>query len=231
MRQFRNQQTLAGSSAHSARHLTPAEPHPKGFGVKYGRFVASAEAGRVTAARELLDLVDGTAYLPESLRAAEIDIATDALEAAHNGHNNFYNEPAPARTLAALAGGEGHIPDAVLPKYISVVVKAYLGNGYGVSDVAVPYYERMIGAFDPRQAARALRVFTDPEVSSVLRSRSGERQWTALLDLLGPKLTLPANRALFDAVRAFAGPPHQLHADTNIRRLAGTRRNAAPKSP
>jgi hypothetical protein len=50
-----------------------------------------------------------------------------------------------ARTLAALAGGEGHIPDAVLPKYVSVVVKAYLGNGYGVSNAAVSYYERMIG--------------------------------------------------------------------------------------
>jgi hypothetical protein len=43
--------------------------------------------------------------------------------------------------------------------------------------------------------------------------------------------TLPADRALFDALRALAGTPHQLHADANIRRLAGTRRNAAPKSP
>jgi hypothetical protein len=201
-----------------------------GFGVKYGRFVANADTDRVTAARELLDLVDGAGYLPEPLRAAEIDIAIDALMVAHNGGNNFYNEPAPARTLATLVGGEGRIPDAVVPKYVRTVVKAYLGNGYGVSNAAVSYYETMIGAFDPRQAGRALRAFTDPEVYSVLRSTTGERQWKALLDLLEPKRTLPSDRALFDAVRAFTGSPHQLHADTNITRLAGTRRNAGTKS-
>jgi hypothetical protein len=54
----------------------------------------------------------------------------------------------------------------VLPKYVRVVVKAFLGNGYGVSGSALPYYEQMIAGFDPRQAARALRAFTDPEVSS-----------------------------------------------------------------
>jgi hypothetical protein len=47
--------------------------------------------------------------------------------------------------------------------------------------------------------------------------------------LLGPKLTLPADRALFEAVRMFPGSPSMLHADTNIKRLAGTRRNPPPR--
>jgi hypothetical protein len=197
------------------------------FGVRYGRFAAEADSDKATAARELIDLVDGTGYLPESIRVAEIDTAVDALRVAHNGLNNFYNEPAPARALAALAGGGGRIPDGVVPKYVRVVVKAFLGNGYGVSSAAVPYYEQMIAGFDPRQAARALRAFTDPEVYSVLRSKVGVRQWASLLTLLGPKLTLRADRALFEAVRTFSGPPEMLHADTNIRRLAGTRRTVA----
>jgi len=45
--------------------------------------------------------------------------------------------------------------------------------------------------------------------------------------MLKPKLTLPANRALFEAIQAFTGPPDMLHAESNIKRLAGTRRNAA----
>jgi hypothetical protein len=194
------------------------------FGVRYGRFVAEADNDKATAARELIDLVDGTGYLPESIRATEIDTALDALLTAHNGFNNFYNEPSPARALAALTGGGGRIPEGVLPKYVRVVVKAFLGNGYGVSGSALPYYEQMIAGFDPRQAARALSAFTDPTIYSVLRSTTGQRQWPALLTLLGPKLTLPADRALFEAVRAFTGPPAMLHADTNIKRLAGTRR-------
>ena len=201
-----------------------------GFGVRYGRFVAEADNDKSTAARELINLVDGTAYLPEPIRAAEIDIAIDALMTAHNSFNNFYNEPGPARTLAALAGSGGHIPEGVVPKYVRVVVKAFLGNGYGVSGSALPYYEQMIARFDPRQAARALRAFTDPTVYSVLRSTTGHRQWPALLTLLGSKLTLPADRALYEAVRAFPGPPDMLHLDTNITRLAGTRRNAPHQS-
>lgn len=200
------------------------------FGVRYGRFAAEADHGKATAARELIDLVDGTGYLPESIRAVEIDTAADTLRVAHNGFNNFYSEPAPARALAALAGGGGRIPDGVVPKYVRVVVKAFLGNGYGVSGSALPYYEQMIAGFDPRQAARALRAFTDSEVYSVLRSPTGQRQWPALLNLLGPKLTLPADRELFDAVRSFPGRLDMLHADSNIKRLAGTRRGPVRKS-
>lgn len=192
--------------------------------------MAEADNHKSTAARELIDLVDGTAYLPEPIRAAEIDIAIDALMTAHNGFNNFYNEPGPARTLAALAGSGGRIPEGVVPKYVMVVVKAFLGNGYGVSGSALPDYEQMIARFDPRQAARALRAFTDPTVYSVLRSTTGHRQWPVLLTSLGSKLTLPADRALYEAVRAFPGPPDMLHLDTNITRLAGTRRNAPHQS-
>jgi hypothetical protein len=66
------------------------------FGTRYGRFHASAEIGQASAAQELLDLVDGTGYMPEQIRAVKIDAAIDVLIAAHNGWDNFYNEPAPA---------------------------------------------------------------------------------------------------------------------------------------
>jgi hypothetical protein len=57
--------------------------------------------------------------------------------------------------------------------------------------------------------------------------RAANVSGTALFTLLEPKLTLPADRALFDAIRAFTGPPDRLHADTNIVRLAGTPRNTS----
>jgi len=105
-----------------------------------------------------------------------------------------------------------------------VIVKTYLGNGYGVSNAALPSYTSLLGALDPRQAGQALRAFTDPTISSLLWTQTGRRQWTALLDVLEPKLTLPADRALYDAVRAFTGTPDQLRADSNIARLVAPRR-------
>jgi hypothetical protein len=59
--------------------------------------------------------------------------------------------------------------------------------------------------------------------------------WAALLGLLEPKLTLPADRALYDAVRAFTGPPDRLDLDVEIARLAMprrlTRRSRAASQP
>jgi hypothetical protein len=190
------------------------------FGIRYGRFQASVEMGQATAARELLDLVDAAAYFPEPIRVVAIDAAIDTLMIAHNGIDNFYNEPAPARALESLVGPEGNIPEALSQKYVRAVVTPFLGNGYGVSRAAIPAYTRMIERFSPREAGRALRAFTDLRISSVLWSSTGRKQWAELLELLEPKLTRPRDRALYDAVRTFSGTPDRLAHDSSIARLA-----------
>ncbi|MFE0529823.1 hypothetical protein ACFW0V_19705 [Micromonospora parva] len=200
------------------------------FGTRYGRFQASAETGLATAARELLDLVDAAEYLPEPIRTVEIDKAIDALVAAHTGWDNFYNEVAPAKALEDLVG-KGSLPDGVRSKFVRAIVKAFLGNGYGVSGAAIPSYTRLIGSLDPRQAGQALRAFNDPEVSSVLWSSSGRRQWGSLLELLEPKLTRKSDRELYDAIRAFSGTPDQLHVDSGIKRLLAPRRLPSLRRP
>lgn len=81
------------------------------FGVKLARFRANGDTDRATRARELLDLVDGTAYLADSERLAELSQALDDLLTAHEGWNNFANEPAVASRLQALVGKHGQVPD------------------------------------------------------------------------------------------------------------------------
>lgn len=170
--------------------------------------------------------MDGAAYLPEQIRVVEIDAAIDALTTAHQGWDNFYNEIAPARALEALVGPQGSVPAPLSNKFVRIIVHTFLGNGSGVSNAALPSYTRMLEALTPNQAGRALRAFTDPSISSLLWTSIGRRQWTALLDVLEPKMTRPADRALYDEVRAFAGTPDQLHGDSRISRLAesGARR-------
>lgn len=199
------------------------------FGTRYGRFQASVETDLATAARELLDLVDGAEYLPERIRVVEIDAAIDALRAAHQGWDNFYNEVAPARALEALVGAQGNVPAALSNKFVRTVVKTFLGNGNGVSNAALPSYTLMPVALTPSQAGWALRAFTAPDISSLLWTSTGRRQWTSLLDVLEPKLTRSADRALYDAVRAFTGTPDKLRADSKIFRLAQPRGH--PRQP
>ena len=190
-----------------------------GFGVKYGRFRASADTAQAHAARELLDLVGGLAYIPEKDRAVEIDAAIDALLAAHHGWNNFHAEAAPARDLAALVGERADIPAAVEKKYLTALVEVFLGNAYGVSWAAEPTYLELLEKLGSSQAGLALRTFAEPTISNKLWTEIGQRQWTKLLGVLEPKLTRPVDRELMDAVNAFPGTPDQLRLDSSINQV------------
>ena len=190
------------------------------YGLRHARARASADTDVATAARELIDLVDGTAYLTEEVRAVEMDAALDTLMSAHSGMNNFYNEATPARNLSNLVGDHGSVPSVIQPKYISVLVEVFLGNGYGISWAADPTYRALIEKLDSKMAGRALRMFLQPEISSLLQTTSARQKWAELLDLLEPKLTSNTDRELLAAIRAFTGSPNKLRKDTKIRTLA-----------
>lgn len=190
------------------------------YGLRHARALASAETAFAAAARELLDLVNGTAYLTTEVRAVDMSEALDLLSSAHHGFDNFYNEPAPARRVLDLAGEQGDVPHSVRERYVHTVVDCFLGNGYGVSGAAVVSYEKMLARFSSTDAGIALRLFMDPVYSSLLASSVGRSQWALLLDALEPKLTRTTDRALMAAIRAFTGNPDQLRLDTNVKRLA-----------
>lgn len=191
-----------------------------GFGVRHARARASADTEVATAARELLDLVDGAAYLNADVRAAEISEALDALMDAHQSWNNFANEISPARRLAALAGVEGDIPRPVREQYVNTLVRTFLGNRSGIAWAAAEVYQSLLEQLDSDAASRMLRSFMDPDVASRLDSQTGRKQWATLLDIVERKLTSTTDRALLDDVRAFTGQPHQLRVDTAIARKA-----------
>lgn len=198
----------------------------QGFGLRYGRYLASLDTSQAKAARQLIDLVDGTAYLPEKERAVEVDAALDALLAAHHGYNNFHTEPSPARTLAGLIGDRGEVPADVERKYLRTLVEVFLGNSYGVSRAAVPIYDDLLERLDPAQAGLALRTFMEPTISVKLWSSVGKKQWKELLEVLEPKLTSPADRNLIQAIQGFTGTPDKLSSDSAIQRLV---HDGAPK--
>jgi hypothetical protein len=197
-----------------------SEATRKSYGLRHARARASAETNLATAARELLDLVDGAAYLTEEVRAVEMDEALDNLRAAHNGMNNFYNEAAPARRLDSLVGEQGNIPELVRSKYVTLLVEVFLGNGYGVPWAAVPIYRSMLERLDSELAGQTLRAFLDVGIASLLWNRTARTQWSELLDIAEPKLVSTTDRELLEAIRSFTGTPDQLGMDTKIKKLA-----------
>lgn len=190
------------------------------YGLRQARASASADTALATASRDLLDLVDGTAYLAPEVRAIDMSEALQVLSSAHHGMNNFYNEAVPARLVLNLAGEQGDVPASIRHSYVRTVIDCYLGNGYGVSNSALPYYQQMVARFSSQDASDALLLCMDPVYSSLLSTGVGKYQWGELLDALEHKLTSTAARNLMVSIRAFTGSPDQLRLDTNIKNLA-----------
>ncbi|WP_229693190.1 hypothetical protein [Lentzea pudingi] len=187
-------------------------------GVKLARFRANADNDRAERARELLDLVDGAAYLPETERTAELAKALRELHDTHEAMNNFYNEPAVANRLAELVGRYGSVPTQLVESYVNVIVYVFLTNGHGEAHFADPIYKDLIGLFDTEQASLALRTFAHDLISSRLQFDLPRKKWIELLDLIVPKLTGRRDRALLESVLRFTGTPDQLVKDSDIRR-------------
>ncbi|WP_177235234.1 hypothetical protein [Streptomyces sp. MUSC 14] len=187
------------------------------FGIKLARFSANVDLDRATRARELLDLVDGSAYLPESERVAEIQQALDALKRAHEEWNNFYEEPPAAQRLKDVVGRHGDIPAQVTRSYVVHLVYVFLTNSHGVAWNAEPTYQELIGRFDGLQAAFALRSFANSKIRLRLEDKLPREKWDELLDMIAPKLTGRRDRAFLDTVRDFNGTPDELWLDSKIK--------------
>jgi hypothetical protein len=74
--------------------------------------------------------VAGFDYVPENLRSTTFVQVASNMIAAHQGVNNFYNEPGPMRELASLGTS---IPGPALAACITAVLCVKLGNFYGTS--------------------------------------------------------------------------------------------------
>jgi len=69
------------------------EETKQSFGIKYGKFVANNEQERAELARQFLEIVNGISYIPDDLKASEIESAVQNLLQAHRNFSNFYSEP------------------------------------------------------------------------------------------------------------------------------------------
>ncbi|WP_448668524.1 hypothetical protein [Enterobacter mori] len=141
-------------------------------GIRYQSFAANGERVRKDAANEFLTTVSGLPYLPSDSLAVEISIRVTNLYQAHFGWNNFHNEPAHASSLAAYISSAGNVPDSVRFEYVKTIVLCYLGNSYGVSNMAVSYYEEMIGKFGEAELKEFVKIIYDKDVISRLATQT-----------------------------------------------------------
>ncbi|RWY49314.1 hypothetical protein [Mucilaginibacter gilvus] len=115
--------------------LWPNLKHPERYqvGRTYSELFSDGKSKAANGLRGVLLKVKGFDFVPEDLRSSSfIKVANDILS-AHNGMNNFYNEPAPVNTLLRMGSV---IPSPAFQVCVTAVLCVRLGNSYGVSNAA-----------------------------------------------------------------------------------------------
>lgn len=194
------------------------------FGVRYARYDANRDESQAKYARELLDAMGAASYLPEDVRAADIDAILDRLASAHQGFDNFYNEPPLATKLESYVANSP-IPDGVETKFVETLVEVFIGRRAGISWDADPTYEILLEGLSPNQAVLALYFVTGETLSSRFLSTSPQQQLQRLFETLDSKVISEPARELFEAARTFNGPKASMYKDSRIKELR--RRTAA----
>lgn len=161
------------------------------FGLKYAHFTANNSQDEKKLARQFLQIVSAESYIPDDLRAIEIENTIDNLLSAHRGFNNFYNEPAFARQLIRIIGQPMKIPKSVEKKFVMAITEAFLTNGNGIAVTANEVYTEILSNLDSHQANIAALSFTDTKISSRLQFSLCERKFKELIEVVKPSITSP----------------------------------------
>ena len=157
--------------------------------LKHAYFAANADLGKRDLAKQFLTIVDGMGYLTEDQLAIDIKENVDALMAAHVAFNNFYHEEPHAKTLSKTIPKTGIIPASVRTSYVKVIAICKMGNNFGVSYAAEPYYDEMIGKFQIAEIISFLKLLNDKEVIALIDSEVKANRIKEILKMVKDKIS------------------------------------------
>lgn len=132
---------------------------------RYNKYFISGEEDKVIAGRLWFERLGLLELLSTAEKHSLVKSACDNLVRIHNEFNNFYNEPPFASRLVEISNSI-EIPESVQHEYVYAVVTCFVGNGYGVSNSAVPYYQQMIENFSPKEIQHLLKLIDTEKLFS-----------------------------------------------------------------
>ncbi|HEX4133733.1 MAG TPA: hypothetical protein VHY84_03850 [Bryobacteraceae bacterium] len=106
------------------------KPDRHQVGRVYAELMSEGKSIAASGMKKALLKVGGFDFVPEDLRSRAFMAAAHAVIEAHEGMNNFYNEPAPTKALERMGSV---IPVPAFPICMSALLSVRLGNLYSIS--------------------------------------------------------------------------------------------------
>jgi hypothetical protein len=148
-------------------------------------YIAKGDEKRHKASQQFFERLGMLALLGDHEFHALISNASKRLFGVHQAMDNFYNEPPFAERLMQLTK-QGAIPDSVKEELVTVVVTCAVGNTYGISRAAAPYYHDIIQGFSPSEVEIMLGLPDKKLIVSrrIKAYRSCQKRFKKLVDLI-----------------------------------------------
>lgn len=152
---------------------------------QYHKYFVKGDTARCSAARILFEKLKMLTMLNSSEQHSIVKNACNNLLNAHLGYNNFYNEPPFAERLCEITESL-KTPESIQQEFVYTVLMGYVGNPYGISNAAIPYYEKMITNFSPREISYLLHLLDDKSLfkDKVERNANIKRRYLEALKLI-----------------------------------------------
>jgi hypothetical protein len=187
------------------------EPERWQVGQAYAIEFSEGRKDSLKALHAVLLAVAGFDYVPENLRSATFVRVASSVIAAHQGMNNFYNEPAPMRELASLGSS---IPSPALAICMTAVLCVKLGNPYGVSTAAQSYADKTLEGISKERWIFYLdgRLDQDLTILAKLCSDFPRKRWMQLISDLELEVKSIRNKNIRELLEAtVSGNGHKVH--------------------
>lgn len=159
------------------------EPERWQVGLAYAEQYNEGRKDSVKGIHAVLLKVSGFDYVPENLRSSTFIKVASSVIAAHEGMDNFYNEPAPMRELASLGTS---IPGPALATCMTAVLCVKLGNRWGVSTNAQRSADEILSGISADRWLHYLdgRLEEDYRIIGKLQSEKPQTRWIDLISRL-----------------------------------------------
>jgi hypothetical protein len=153
---------------------------------RHSEYLAKGNDKQHKASQQYFEKLELLELLGDSERHAMISTACKNLFSVHQSFNNFYNEPPFAERLLELAS-QGAVPDTSKDELVTTVLTCAVGNQYGVSNAAIPSYEKIIKGFSQKEIAIFLELPTTKTVvaqriKSYTRCKNAFKNMVTLID-------------------------------------------------
>jgi len=150
----------------------------------YAELMSEGKSVAASGMKRVLLKVRGFDFVPEDLRSRSFISAAHAVIEAHEGMNNFYNEPAPTRALERMGSV---IPIPAFPICMSALLSIRLGNSYGICYDAQSPANSALKRISPERWMYYLSdcLPADERILYKLMQESPQTRWGVLVEEFG----------------------------------------------